>query len=255
MDERTLMVVLHDVAPETWAEYAPFVAAMDALDVQLNLLVVPNFHGRNRWYQHPEFVSAMEQRLARGDELILHGFYHADDAPHPRTAQDWFVRRVYTHEGEFYQLDERRALQRIEAGVEAFDEQGWPVHGFVAPAWLMSAGTRTALSQTTLSYTSTPQWLYRLPDFQAISAPGLVWSAGSAWRRGFSWALSESQLLGKSSAKSWRLGLHPVDMRHEFSAMYWQRLVVRLLEKGFHPCTKNEWVAQQFHATNQAVSV
>jgi predicted deacetylase len=43
-----------------------------------------------------------------------------------------------------------------------------------------------------LSYTSDPQHLYQLPDFTAINAPGLVWSARSAWRRG----------LSKSSANS-----------------------------------------------------
>ena len=68
--------------------------------------------------------------------------------------------------------------------MEVFDRHGWPVAGFVAPAWLMSEGTRQALRRLPLRYTSTPQHLYRLPEFTAIQAPA-VWSARSAWRRGF----------------------------------------------------------------------
>ena len=31
MAERSLLLVLHDVAPETWPDYRPFVEAVDAL--------------------------------------------------------------------------------------------------------------------------------------------------------------------------------------------------------------------------------
>jgi predicted deacetylase len=44
-----------------------------------------------------------------------------------------------------------------------------------------------------LSYTSDPQHLYQLPDFTAIDAPGLVWSARSAWRRGMSKLVSDQR--------------------------------------------------------------
>ena len=38
----------------------------------------------------------MDARLTRGDELVLHGFHHADDAPRPRSARDLFMRRQTT---------------------------------------------------------------------------------------------------------------------------------------------------------------
>ena len=53
----------------------------------LSLLVVPHYH-----YRAPHagairaFLRAMEARLARGDELVLHGCFHVDDAPRPRSA-------------------------------------------------------------------------------------------------------------------------------------------------------------------------
>ena len=244
--QRSLMLVLHDVAPETWADYQPFVEAVDAMgDVPMTWLVVPDFHHRNALARSPVFCRLLERRLARGDELALHGFYHCDDGPAPSGLQDFFMRRVYTHEGEFYGLDEQEALQRLEAGLATFAEQGWPVAGFVAPAWLMSEGTRQALRRLPLRYTSTPQHLYRLPDFTAIAAPGLVWSARSAWRRGMSRMVCDWQARRWREANTLRLGLHPVDMRHADSRDYWLRTVATLLDQGRAPLTKSAWLERQ----------
>lgn len=246
MAEPVLMLVLHDVAPQTWPDYRPFVEAVDALGtIPITWLVVPDFHRRNPLQAHPWFLDLLGERLARGDELVLHGYYHADDAPAPRTPRDWFMRRIYTHEGEFYALAEAEARRRLEQGMQLFAEQGWPLHGFVAPAWLMSVGTRQALRGSGLSYTSDPQRFYRLPDFAPITAPGLVWSARSAWRRGLSRLVCEQQLRKHKAAPLLRLGLHPVDMRHEFSRHYWLQLLQRLLEEGRRPVSKIEWLRQQ----------
>jgi predicted deacetylase len=109
----------------------------------------------------------------------------------------------------------------------------------------MSEGTRQALRQLPLSYTSDPQHLYRLPDFSAVDAPGLVWSARSAWRRGVSRFVSDQREQRWRQASVIRLGLHPVDMRHEFSRTYWLQTLKRLLEHGRTPMTKAAWLALQ----------
>lgn len=246
MAERSVLLVLHDVAPHNWADYQPFVEAVDALGtVPITWLVVPDFHHHDALPGDGAFRRLLDSRLAKGDELSLHGFYHCDDQPAPRTPKDWFMRRVYTHEGEFYQLSEAQALQRIRDGIEVFRRNGWPLHGFVAPAWLMSQGTRDALRQLPLSYTSDPQHLYRLPDFSRIDAPGLVWSARSAWRRGLSKVLSDRREHRWQDAPVIRLGLHPVDMRHDFSRRYWFETLQRLLDAGRRPQTKVAWLATQ----------
>lgn len=243
---RSLMLVLHDVAPETWPDYQPFVQAIDALGgVPMTWLVVPDFHHRNALLRSPTFCRLLERRLARGDELALHGYYHADDGPTPRGPAEYFMRRLYTHEGEFYGLDQASARQRLEAGLALFAQQGWPVAGFVAPAWLMSDGTRQALRQLPLRYTSTPQHLYRLPDFTAVAAPGLVWSARSAWRRGLSRVVSEWQCRRWHEADTLRLGLHPVDMRHASARNYWLDTLHTLLAQGREPLTKSAWLDRQ----------
>ena len=242
---RSLLLVLHDVAPHTWADYQPFVEAVDAMgNVPITWLVVPNFHKHYGLEAHPGFRRLLSGRLARGDELALHGYFHCDDGPVMSNPRDWFMRRVYTHEGEFYSLTREAALTRLHAGIEMFQRCRWPLHGFVAPAWLMSEGTRQALRQLPLSYTSDPQHLYRLPDFAIVDAPGLVWSARSAWRRGLSKIVSEQRQQHWRDAAVIRLGLHPVDMRHPFARSYWLQTLERLLAEGRTPMSKIDWLTE-----------
>ncbi|MBF6040998.1 MULTISPECIES: DUF2334 domain-containing protein [Pseudomonas] len=246
MSPPSVLLVLHDVAPPTLADYQPFVEAVDALgEVPMTWLVVPDFHKHNGLEAHPEFRRVLTHRVARGDELALHGYFHCDEGPPPDTPRDWFMRRIYTHEGEFYTLSQRAALDRLRAGIEVFDRYNWPLEGFVAPAWLMSEGTREALRQLPLRYTSDSQHLYQLPDFTPMDAPGLVWSARSAWRRGLSKLLSDQREQQWREAPVIRLGLHPVDMRHEFSRHYWLQTLKRLLDGGRVPMTKSQWLARQ----------
>jgi uncharacterized protein len=90
-----------------------------------------------------------------------------------------------------------------------------------------------------------------LPAFTPIAAPGLVWSARSAWRRGASWLVSERQLRRSQAAPLLRLGLHPVDMRHEFSRRYWLDVLMRLLHQGRRPMTKIAWL-DRYRSTSTA---
>ncbi|MVV50761.1 DUF2334 domain-containing protein [Pseudomonas sp. PB120] len=246
MNVPRLLLVLHDVAPQTWADYQPFVEAVDALgNVPMTWLVVPDFHRHNDLEAHPAFRHLLTQRVARGDELALHGYFHCDDGPMASNPRDWFMRRVYTHEGEFYTLSRHAAFARLHAGIDMFQRYHWPLEGFVAPAWLMSDGTREALRELPLGYTSDAQHLYRLPDFTSIDAPGLVWSARSAWRRGLSKMLSDQRERHWHQAPVIRLGVHPVDMRHPFSRTYWLQTLKRLLDEGRVPMTKAQWLALQ----------
>lgn len=251
--ERSVLLVLHDVAPETWVDYQPFVEAVDALgDIPMTWLVVPDFHKRNPLSSDSHFQQVLERRLTRGDELALHGYYHCDDGPPPRTPRDYFMRRIFTWEGEFYALDRDQALARLHAGIELFQRFGWPLHGFVAPAWLMSQGTREALRDLPLHYTSDSQHLYRLPDFSEVKAPGIVWSARSPWRRALSKVLSDRLEQEFQTASTIRLGVHPVDMRHEFSRNYWLKTLQRLMENSRKPMTKAHWLNTQRPALRSA---
>jgi predicted deacetylase len=233
-------VVLHDVAPATWPLYADFAARATALGVPLTLLVVPDYHGQGTFERDPRFCATIERELARGGEAVLHGYYHADELP-CHGPIDFVRRRLFTHEGEFAAISEQEALARLEQGLALFARMGWPVEGFVAPGWLLSEGAWRALARLPLRYTSSLRRVYvRAGEgWRPIDAPSLVWSARSGWRRLVSQAVNE-RWLRRSASRPWlRLGLHPVDMRHERARRFWERATLALLADRT-PCTKGE---------------
>jgi predicted deacetylase len=201
-------------------------------DPPLTLLVVPDYHGRGRIDRSREFLRAVEQRIGRGNELALHGYDHLDHAPAPRTPAAWLRRRVLTaSEGEFSELSCAEARTRIDRGLEIFVRLGWHADGFVAPAWLASAGTRAALRQFSLRYTSTHTQLIDLRDGGHHTAPCLTASPRSALRRRASklW-LAAAELLTARSPQI-RIGLHPADALHADMIDCWRELLTRLLRQ------------------------
>jgi predicted deacetylase len=238
-----LCVVLHDVAPQTWDAYQSFVAFADRLGVPLTLLVVPDFHHGGDLRHHPRFVGAMNARVARGDEIALHGYFHADELPLRGDPVDFFMRRIYTREAEFYRLDTAAARGRLQRGLELFAGLGWQANGFVAPAWLPGAGTRAALRGSPLRYTSTARTLIDLRADRVHPAPGLVWSARSRWRRAVSERVNLALLRRHRAAPLLRLGLHPVDMQHAAGRQFWSAALTQLLTCRT-ALTKTTWLDQ-----------
>lgn len=236
-------IVLHDVSPASWPAYQDFIRAVDAIGrIPLTLLVVPDFHHQYSLDQFPDFRHAIDQRIALGDEVVLHGYYHQDDSALRPNPLNLFMRRIYTHEGEFYSLDELQATQRLHFGLALFKAYDWPVAGFVAPAWLMSPGARAALRRTSLSYTSDLKGLIRLPDWQRLQdTPTLVWSSRSAWRRVVSRYWNQLRLAQSLSSPLIRLGLHPNDMAHQAAVRFWLKTLETLLLTHI-PLTKAQWV-------------
>lgn len=228
--DKSFNVVLHDVAPSTWPAYQPFIGAIDAIgNVPLTLLVVPAFHHQGSIVDDAGFRRAMDARIARGDELALHGFHHADDGASLSRPREWFMRRIYTREGEFYTMDATTARQRIDAGLDAFARCGWTARGFVPPAWLLSEAARREVMASNFRYSSDHGHLIRLPEWQRIAAPSLVWSARAGWRRMLSRAWNTQQLRRHANADLLRLGLHPVDMRYPSVLRWWLDTVETLL--------------------------
>jgi hypothetical protein len=238
---RAVCVVLHDVAPQTWDRYQPFVAAVDALQVPLTLLVVPDFHRAGDLRRHPRFVAAMNARLARGDEIALHGYFHTDEEPLRGDPVDYLIRRVYTREAECYRLDAAAARERIQRGLDLFAGFGWRPAGFVAPAWLPGAGTRAVLGGLPLRYTSSRGALIDLRTGRSHRAPGLTWSARSPWRRAASQLVNCTLRSLYRSAPVLRLGLHPVDMEHDRALRFWTDTLTQLLTHRT-ALTKSTWL-------------
>jgi predicted deacetylase len=228
-----ICIALHDVAPATWPACARLLALLDELGAPpLTLLVVPDYHHRGRVDLDVAFRRAIDVRLARGDEVALHGCFHLDDAPAPRDPVAWFHRRVLTKsEGEFAALDAGAAAERLAHGLHAFACCDWPVRGFVAPAWLLGEGARVALARSTLEWTSTRTHLESLTDQRRLGAPAVSASTRNRWRRRASLAWLALAARATRRRALVRAALHPADAAHADLVDGWRALLQTLLSQ------------------------
>lgn len=162
------------------------------------------------------YEAALSALLVRGHELVLHGYTHLDDGPPPRSLGQFWLRRIHTRcEGEFAVLDEAAARRRLALGAAWFARRGWPLHGFVAPAWLLGEGGWAALRASPLLYTTTFRHFYRLAaPAAALFAPSLVFTARNGPGRLLSRMALPALARAQARAPLVRLSLHPCDARH-----------------------------------------
>ena len=222
--QRTVCVVLHDVAASTQGACLRVLDAVRdvAGEVPATLLVVPRFHGET---PSSDFERWLDERVARRDELALHGLTHRDDGA-PEGWIDRLRRSGYTRgEGEFWALSRDEALARIDTGLAWFARHRWPLAGFVAPAWLLGPGAREAVAQRPFEYTSTLRQLVHLPDGPAITSQSVVYSTSSAWRRATSLAWNALVARGVRGNPLLRLELHPRDADFAPVRRSWQGIL------------------------------
>jgi predicted deacetylase len=227
-----LCVSIHDVSPHTWPQCEILLKAIAGVaDIPVTLLVVPAWH-RMPVRDATRYERALETRLIRGDELALHGYTHVDDGPPPGTLADLFRRRVLTRsEGEFAALSADEARRRLALGVDWFAQRGWPLAGFVAPAWLAGPGAWEALAGFAFRYTTTLRDFVLLPEGRRVRSPSLVFGTRNAWMRLFSRSRNAWLLAALRDAPVIRLGLHPADAAFPALLRDAQRLIGRLLAK------------------------
>ncbi len=244
--DKAVAVVLHDVAPATWKQCEALLQLVAELDpaAPVTLLLVPDFHYQGPMDADRRWCQAIEARIAHGDELALHGYYHLDEEAAPTTAGAWMRRRVLTaKEGEFSSLNRERAARRMRAGLDVFARLGWKASGFVAPAWQMSAGCRAALQGMPFEYTSTLRTLYALPDWVPHDGMSMSFSARSAWRRTVSLMWNRFLLWAQRDAPLVRVALHPADALHPGMLEGWRRLLTALLRER-RAMTKGAWLRE-----------
>lgn len=222
-----IAVVLHDAAPATWAACQRVLGAIaEVAPVPVTLLAVPRYHFDN--YDR-SFERQLDDRLARGDELALHGYTHWDDGT-PTGWIDYMRRRWYTaSEGEFCALGSDDAIVRMCAGARWFERNKWPLHGFVAPAWLMSDGTWDALNRMSFAYTCTLREVYDLRRHKTTHSHSLVYSTRSAWRRALSRPVNRVVARQIAAQPLVRLELHPWDADYKEVRQSWQDLLAGFL--------------------------
>ncbi|MFI4903215.1 MAG: DUF2334 domain-containing protein [Burkholderiales bacterium] len=237
---------MHDVAPATWPQCRELLGMIDALGAPpVTLLVVPHFHRGIRARDSQAFVDALDARVARGDELALHGYYHVDDGPRPRSLGAFVARRVLTRgEAEFAAIVGHDAQQRLADGIALFDEAGWPLAGFVPPAWQLNAATRGAIDTlgARIAYVPVRGGIYRLPGWRFEATANLCYSPDRPWRRALSRASIAWALARNGRRRLLRLSLHPLDAGFPGVVAHWQALIERALRTR-RPVTKREAMA------------
>jgi predicted deacetylase len=247
-----LCVSIHDVAPATWYDCQRLHDAVRAVaDIPLTWLVVPRYHG-SRARSLP-METALGALLDAGHELALHGYTHRDDVPLAPASGlgQRFSRSIFTQrEGEFSALGEEEARARIALGRAWFAERGWPLAGFIAPAWLLGAGAWRALCTEPPAppflYTTTFgrfHWLGAGQPGQSLWAPSLVYTARNRAGRLLSPRLIDVAQLAQGRAPLMRLSLHPADARHPALLRHMQRLLAHLLARR-EPLTKAAFATQ-----------
>jgi predicted deacetylase len=138
-------------------------------------------------------------------------------------------------------LSAPEAQRRLQEGIAWFGLLGWPLHGFVAPAWLMSAGTWRALESTRLHYATTGRSIYLLPERLPIDSRALVYSVRSRLRRRASLVWNEALRWRLRNHPVVRVALHPADAAYPEVMDHWARLLRSLLP-GRDALTKAELV-------------
>jgi predicted deacetylase len=239
--EKLAAIVVHDVAPATWPQCRTLLDMIDAFgNPPVTLLVVPHFHRGERTRDARAFIDAINARIARGDEPVLHGFYHADDAPAPRNVGEFIARRVLTRsEAEFSAIAPHDARERLQRGIALFTQLAWPLHGFVPPAWQLNAATRDAIDVAghRFDYVPVRRGIYRLPAWRLEATANLCYSPDRRWRRALSRAQIGWELARRDERRLLRLSLHPLDAQFPPVVAHWRRLIADAL-RGRRAVTK-----------------
>jgi predicted deacetylase len=239
-------LVLHGVTPATWPLHRAFVERIDALGgIPATLLVSPETREGASLAHDLRFSAAMDRRLIRGDELVMHGFGHhlapAGGEERPgRSANS----RGWRHLTSPRPRSEREARNWLGAGLHQFLELDWPVEGFVAPGWCLDENLRAALDSLPFRYTADRDRLIRLIDNRSLHAPAATGSdLGAPWRTALSSRRNWSSAVHFDAAHCLRLAVHPKDLQHPEGQDFWLRTVNHLLTQR-HPVTLTDWLKQ-----------
>lgn len=243
MKQSLISVTLHDVAPATRGrterllEHVSRIAADAGAPVRVTLLAVPMMHGALGGRGFGRWLHGLQER---GHEVALHGFTHLDAAP-VRSLADYALRRWYTAgEGEFAALGRAEADHRLSLGLAWAQAHGLTTRGFIAPAWLMNEAAWHAVTAAGFEYSATLASVVLLPERRAQTAPSLVFSTRTPWRRTASllWNRALAALAGRVPLL--RLELHPGDGDYPAVQRCWSALLAEALHAGRRPLTLGE---------------
>ena len=208
-----LLVSIHDVSPKFAGEVDRLVDLVGARTGgdRFAMLVVPDHWGEAPIARDAAFRRRLRAWAESGIEMFVHGWSHRDPAP-----QGFGARHMTAGEGEFSALDRAEALRRMTEGRALVEEAiGRPAAGFVAPAWLYSAGARDALVEAGFALAEDHMKVWHPPSGRILArGPVITWATRTPLRKASSLLAASllRRLLG--SFRAVRLAVHPADTRH-----------------------------------------
>jgi predicted deacetylase len=231
---KKLHLTVHDVSPAHADTLKQIHSALVKLGVvRYSMLVVPDYHGKWPLDEFPEFCGWLRELSKNGVEMVLHGCRHeggtAGLSPMDRIRSAIFTR----NEGEFLGLDEKNAEKLLRTGREVLKQAlGVEVKGFVAPAWLYSRGTISALKETGFTFSEnrlriwnpeTGRTILRMPVVNYAGGGFLKRSLAASWVR-----VSGVVLAGSETV---RFAIHPGDFEIDTGKKAVQKRLEILLRK------------------------
>lgn len=247
-----LVVSLHDVAPATRPQSVRIIDELARLGVRCSsLLVVPNYHHRGSSFADREFVNWLRQLEAAGHEIVMHGYYHIRPSSDREKMRDRFITRVYTNrEGEFYDLPYDEAHRRISQAREEFRDAGLKPHGFIAPAWLLSAEAERAACDCEIEYTTRLRSVRDLRHARTYPAHSIVYSVRSKMRRDVSCVWNAALFRRCNFLPLLRISIHPPDIDHP---RVWKQITrfVRAAASERNATIYGDWIARMRISANE----
>lgn len=245
MNDRSLVVSLHDVSPHTRVECTAILDELRALGVpHTSLLVIPDHHHKGHMLADANFATWLLEKAKAGHEVVVHGYYHQRSRREGESMQAKLTTRFYTaDEGEFYDLDRATAGALFTKARAEFTQLGVDTAGFIAPAWLLSDEAESALRDLHCDYTTRLASVLDLHTGLTHASQSQVWSARSGWRRQMSLAWNAFLFRRLRENPLLRISIHPVDLRH---AKIWQQireLITRALADR-EPLTYLAWLGK-----------
>ncbi|MCB9519430.1 MAG: polysaccharide deacetylase family protein [Myxococcales bacterium] len=213
---RYIVPCVHDVTPRHFDRLRRIHDLLETVGIgsRYAMLVVPDFWREWPLLEHPEFCAWLRARADEGVEMLLHGFTHRDESAHTSAAARLAASTLTAREGEFFGLDEATARERLIRGRAVVEEAvGRPVTGFVAPAWLYSAGTHAALRELGFTVAEDHLSVWRPTDGKVVHRSPVVSYASRDRRRvlgSLVWSRTASIALAPLSVV--RHAIHPHDL-------------------------------------------
>jgi uncharacterized protein len=209
---RALVVSLHDVSPQTWE---PCRRILASLDLPVSLLVIPDHHERGHFSKDSAFCSWLRERVAGGDEVVIHGYTHRRPQRRAESIFERLVTRGYTAgEGEFFEVSYDTARELVGRAREEFRAVGLTPCGFIAPAWLLSESGERAIRELGLRYTTRLRTISDFTVNREWNAQSFCWSVRAGWRRALSVVWNAFLFHRLENAPLLRIAIHPVDFAH-----------------------------------------